>query len=427
MKSYPLLSRRTAPRAGAQRSLRIAMRVSLIAVAVFGIPACNDYNNQFTFAPYDTPNSVVIADMNGDGAPDLGVAFTHIDGTYPNAGFASVILQNNAARGTFQTSVDTAAGFNPSTLAVGDLDGTSGPDLVVSNANSANVSILLQDATATGKLLAAANVTTGGVPYDVAVGDLNNDGKLDIAVADAGGSGNALVLFQDPASPGHFLAQVTLAVGNPSTAVAIGDVDGDGRPDLVVANEDGSGIGRVSIFYQSATTPGTFLPRIDVAAGTHPLSVKIGDLNGDGRADIVVANERSSSSGVGSSGVSVLLQDAANPGAFLPAVTYATAHGSVCVAIGDLNNDGRPDLAVANTGGSRRGTVSVLLQDATRPGTFLAATNYSGVFEPLGLAIGDLNGDGVPDIAVADGDRATIMFNSATAPGTFAAPVLVGR
>jgi hypothetical protein len=108
-------------------------------------------------------------------------------------------------------------------------------------------------------------------------------------------------------------------------------------------------------------------------------------------------------------------------------VTYATARGSLCVVIADLNNDGNNDLAVANSGGSLSGSISILLQDATRPGIFLAATNYRGMYEPLGLAIGNLDGDALPDIAVADGSRATVMFNSAATPGTFSAPVAVGQ
>jgi len=427
MKPHSLLGRDFPLVTAYSPALPIGGRLTCIAAAALSLVGCYNNNNRYSFNAYNVPNSVVIADMNGDGAMDIAYAATRIDGGYPNPGFAGVILQNAAALGTFQPSVDTTIGFNPSTLAVGNVDGLSGPDLVTSNSNSASVSVLLQDSTATGKLLAAANISTGGVPYDVAIGDLNNDGRLDIAVADAGASNNVVVLFQSATTAGTFQAPSTLVVGNPSTAVAIADINGDGRPDLVVANEDSAGIGRVSIFYQSTTTPGTFLPRVDVAAGTEPLSVKIGDLNGDGRADIVVANAGPGFNGTGSSGVSVLLQSAITPGTFLPAVTYATARGSVCVAIGDLNNDGRPDLAVANTGGSRTGTVSVLLQDATRPGTFLAATNYPGVFEPLGIAIGNLNGDIFPDIAAADGNHATIMFNSATMPGIFGAPVLVGQ
>jgi FG-GAP-like repeat len=369
-----------------------------------------------------------VVDMNGDNMADIVFAATHIDGSYPNPGFAGVILQNSTVPGTFQASLNTVVGANPSTLAVGNLDSASGADVVVANANSANISVLLHDpAIPNAQLMAANNIAIGGVPYDVAVGDLNGDGLPDIAVANAGTSNTASVLMRNPASPGNFLPATTLAVGNPSTSVAIGDLNGDSRADLIVANVASGGIGRVTIFFQSAVTPGTFSGRSDIAAGTEPLSVKIGDLNNDGRNDIAVANEGAGSSGSGTAGVSVLLQSASNAGTFSPAVTYATARGSVCVAIGDLNNDGLRDLAVANTGGSRTGTLSVLLQDVSHPGSFLSATNYPGINQPLGVAIGNLNSDFFADIVVADGSRATVMFNSATTPGAFAAAVSVGR
>jgi hypothetical protein len=140
----------------------------------------------------------------------------------------------------------------------------------------------------------------------------------------------------------------------------------------------------------------------------------------------VVASFGPGSDGTGSAGVTVLEQDAANPGSFLAAVTYATFAGSVAVAVGDLNGDGKPDLVVASEAPSASGSVSVLLQDPARPGVFLSATSYAGLIQPLSVAIGDLNGDGHPDIAVADGDSATVMLQSATSPGTFAQPVQVG-
>jgi hypothetical protein len=401
------------------------IRAVLIGAMAIGLAACND--DEPVFPVYDVPNSVAVIDMNGDSVPDVVFTATHIDGSYPNAGFAGVILQNATARGTFQSSLTTPVGYNPSTLAVGDLDSASASDIVVANATSANVSVLLHDpAISNAQLLPAHNIAVGGVPYDVAVGDLNGDGLPDIAVADASSNNTVVLLMRDPASPGNFLPAVTLAVGNPSTSVAIGDLNGDGRNDLIVTNVATGGIGWVSVFFQSATTAGEFPGRLDIAAGTQPLSVKIGDLNNDGRADIAVANEGPAANGSGSSGVSVLLQTS-TPGTFSPAVTYATARGSLCVAIADLNNDGSNDLAVANSGGTPSGSISILLQDTTRPGIFLAATNYRGMYEPLGLAIGNLDGDALPDIAVADGSRATVMFNSAATPGTFSSPVAIGQ
>ena len=128
---------------------RTGARLALATAIAVGVAACGDdhHHDYFAFQPYDVPNSVVVADFNGDGVPDIGFAATHRDGSYPDRGFAGVILQNASARGTFQQSFDYTVGANPSTLAVGNLDAAHGPDLVIANANSANISVLLQDTT----------------------------------------------------------------------------------------------------------------------------------------------------------------------------------------------------------------------------------------------------------------------------------------
>jgi hypothetical protein len=269
-------------------------------------------------------------------------------------------------------------------------------------------------------------VTTGGQPNQVVIGDLNGDGKPDLVLADFSGNGNAVVLFQDPTNPGQFLAPVNLSTGYLTPSVAIGDLNGDGKPDVVAANFDSNGNnGRVSIFFQDPANPGTFRARVDFPAGAQPQAVRIRDVNGDGLPDLVVANQGPGSDGTGSSGVSVLLQDPGHRGSFLAPVTYATQGGPIDVAVADLNGDGKPDLVVANLGPVPTGSVSVLLQDPAHPGVFLAATNYAGFGQPLSVAIADLNGDGHPDIAVADGNSATVMLQNAAKPGTFASALPV--
>src|SRR5207244_7202789 len=199
-------------------------------------------------------------------------------------------------------------------------------------------------------------------------------------------------------------------------------------PDIVAATPDANGNnGAIYVFYQNATTRGTFLAPVTFPAGAQPQAVRIADVNGDGLPDIVVANVGPGADGTGAAGVSVLLQDAANPGSCLAPVTYASQARAIDVAVGDLNGDGKPDLVVANLGPAPTGSVSVLLQDAAQPGVFLSATSYAGSGEPLAVTIADLNGDGHPDIAVADSTSATLMLQNATAPGTFAAATQVGN
>ncbi|MES1192402.1 MAG: VCBS repeat-containing protein [Steroidobacter sp.] len=413
-------------------SWRNLIGIGLVSVAALTLAGCGGDDDHIyvpPFQPYDVPNSVVIADFDNDGKNDIAVAYTHVDNTYPDAGYAGIILQSHTSAGTFQQSVDTAIGTNPSIIALGDLDEANGIDLVTANASSNNVSVLLQGTTAgqfNTAMNVAANGSANGVPNDVAAGDLNNDGLADIAVADSY-NGNVDVLLQDPANHGHFLTPAYLATGNQTISVAVGDVNGDGLADVVATSYDLYGNnGVVSVFIQDANNPGSFLTRVDYASGPEPSCVKIADVNGDGKPDLVITNRGPGADHMGSAGVSVLLQVASAPGTFTTPVTYATAPGAINVAVGDLNGDGKPDLVVANLGGGWTGSVSVLLQDPAQAGVFQSATNYAGVYGPLSVAIGDLNGDGKPDIAVADGNRATVMFQSATTAGSFADPVLVG-
>ena len=97
------------------------------------------------------------------------------------------------------------------------------------------------------------------------------------------------------------------------------------------------------------------------------------------------------------------------------------------VAVGDLDGDGNADVVVANLNPALTGSISVLLQDPAHLGTLLAATNYQGFGEPLGVAIADLNNDGHPDIAAADAQSATVLLQIPTSPGTFQAAVPVGQ
>jgi hypothetical protein len=376
---------------------------------------------------FRAPTSVAIADLNADGIPDIAASTSVVDDNGSNrAGFAAVFLQNSSTRGTFASSTNFGAATSPSGIAVGDLRSTGAKDLVVANFLSGSVSVFLQTAPGSAQYQSGVSYSTGGNPNEVALGDVNGDGKPDVIVADNASSGRIVILPQDPANPGKFLTAVVLTTPNAASGLAVGDLNGDGKIDIAAATSDGNGNnGALIVFYQDPATAGSFLTPVSVAAGAQPITVKMADMNGDGAVDLVAANLSAGTDGVGSSGVSVVLQDAANPGSFLAPVTYAAQSGTIHLAIADIDGDMKPDVVTANLGPSPSGSVSVLLQDPTRPGTLQVAKSYGAFGQPLGVAVADLNGDGRPDIAIADGGTATVMLQ-ATTPGTFSGTGQIG-
>ncbi|MGQ0571731.1 MAG: FG-GAP repeat domain-containing protein, partial [Armatimonadota bacterium] len=228
-----------------------------------------------------------------------------------------------------------AAGNIPNSVALGDVNGDGRADLAVANSNSNNVSMLLGNGD--GSFRAAVNFAAGDFPSSVAIGDVSGDGRPDLAVANIN-SGNVSVLLGN--GNGSFQPAVNFAADGSPFSVAIGDVNRDGWPDLAVT------IFRGNVRVLLGKGDGTFQPAVHVAAGAAGASVAIGDLNRDGRPDLALAHFAFTS--FGSDGVSVLLGN--GDGSFQSAVSFAVGDSPRSVAIGDVNRDGRPDLAVANVG-----------------------------------------------------------------------------
>jgi Bacterial Ig domain/FG-GAP-like repeat len=184
--------------------------------------------------------------------------------------------------------------------------------------------------------------------------------------------------------------------------VAIGDLNGDGRADLAVANGASD---NVSVLLASGAQ-GSFAAPANFPAGTSPQSVTIGDLNGDGRLDLVTAN-------FDPNYVSVLFASGAQGNFAAPAHLGADA-GPASVTIGDLNGDGRPDLAITNVDSNN---VSVLLASGEQ-GNFATPTHLVVGSEPVSMAIGDLNGDGRPDLATANraSDNVSVLLQANSYP-----------
>jgi FG-GAP-like repeat len=251
-------------------------------------------------------------------------------------------------------------------------------------------------------------IATGTGATFVATGDLNGDGRPDVVVVNSGAN-NISVLLANGA--GTFLAPVNYAVGTSPSDVAIGDVNGDGRPDLVVTN---TGSDTVSVLLNVGGGAFSAPINLPVAPGSGPEGVAVADVNGDGIKDIIVSN---------SNGNSVTVFLATGIGGFVLAGSFTTGSAPSGVVVADFNGDGKPDLATSNNVGS----ASILLGNGN--GTFQTNTDInlspsatSTCSDPDALVAVDLNGDTKPDIAVAcTGGSVSILLSNGN--GTFATPV----
>ncbi len=302
--------------------------------------------------------------------------------------------------GTFAAKVDYTTGTQPYGVAIGDLNGDGKADLAVANSNSTSVSVFIN--TGTGTYRAKVDYTTGTNPYGVAINDLNGDGKADLAVANRGSSSISIFLN---AGNGTFGAKVDYTTGTSPEHIAIADLNRDGKADLAVAQ---NGDAKMSVFINNGN--GTFAARVEYTTGTQPTGVAAGDLNGDGKVDLAVANYISNT-------VSVFINN--GNGTFATKVDYAaTSAGPHDVVIGDLNGDGKADLAVAGYVTSK---ACVFMNNGD--GTFAAKVDYTTGSNPFSIAIGDLNGDGKADLATANQVSNSMSTFLNKGNGTFATKV----
>ncbi|TMH06188.1 MAG: VCBS repeat-containing protein, partial [Betaproteobacteria bacterium] len=305
-----------------------------------------------------------------------------------------------AAQGvSFPTTVIYPVGSFPRSLAIADFDGDGKADLAVVNETSQTVSILLGHGDGTFTAAPSLYVLGGGFAMQVAVGDFNGDGKVDLAVTNLLGHNVAVFLGH---GDGTFGTATTFSVNGAAFAVATADVNGDGKIDLVVTNAAGGTIGQ-TLQVLLGNGDGTFATAVSYPTEADPHWVSIGDFNGDGHLDLITANSSSNT-------VSLLL--GRGDGTFQPPTNFATGVAPQAIAVADFNGDGDLDFAVTN---SSSNSVSIHLGDGH--GGFVAATSLTTGSTPTGIALCDVNGDGAPDLVVANqsGNSLSIFISNGDA------------
>jgi hypothetical protein len=407
-------------RSRALRPCALFAVIAVIAVAA-GLSSCGGYGNCdhcANYTPFEVSYGLVAANFNHTGFASIVQTSAVKTGFGPYPGYLKTYLSTGA--GAFAAPVLTNDGDNPLYLATADLNHDGLPDIVSASYADGALAVFFNNVQSPGTFNAPLVLSSPGASQ-VAIGDMNGDGLPDLISADY----NVSLFVQT--SPATFASPISLYSGG-ANFVAVGDLNGDGIADVALTDS----VEVKLLMHTGAVGTTTYAPPVSVFTLTPSSSfaganlIAIADVNGDGLNDLVITDP--GPRGGGAPTVSVLLQDAAHPGQFLAAVSYATAAGSEAedIIAKDVNGDGRPDIVIGGTD-----AVSVLLQNPATAGTFLAASNYS-VQDANQLALADVNADGRLDIVIATGPthplvggvittHPGVLLQSATQPGTFTA------
>ena len=341
----------------------------------------------------DDVQRAAIADLNGDGVPDLVV---------PTAEGLAALLGNGVG-GFNAPTLDTAVGGSGA-VSVGDLNSDGHPDVVDGGA------VLLGNGA--GGFGAPTYLATPVGIYSQAIGDFNADGKLDVVTAEQGFTVSGLSVFLGDGAGGFSADSFTPLGGFPFDLLGqlgTADVNGDGRTDVVAATSGMGFPGGDVTFFGDGTGELTASNSYSVNLRGGPFV--LADVNGDGRPDLITTE--------GSQTIDVLLNTGSG---FAAPVTINAGEDVLSLSVADVNGDGHPDLVVGRETFQGVGSVAVLTGDGK--GGFAAPVVYAdpgltAVFQgegPVFVGTADLNGDGRPDIVVANADGSVNVLLNDTAP-----------
>jgi hypothetical protein len=392
--------------------------------------AATNFAPRFNLPSGDGPHQTVIADLDGDGKPDLAVTdnYAHTISLYRNFSLAGTLDANSfAARVVLPAN---PAGYSPYMLVAADVDGDGRLDLVTSDIEGHSVSVFHNQAVPggldTNSFAAYVTFAVGAGPRTVAVADLDLDGRPEIVTANYDSS--TISILRNTSVPGQinassFASRLDYPAGAGTFGVVAADLDGDGRRDIATANNQGAS---VSLFRNIGAGPlssGSFVPAATLSVPAHAHFLYAADFDADGRLELVVNSYLGASMTV--------LRNQADSGvldtnSFAAGITYSLSGRGHTAAFGDLNGDGKFDLIVD----TEIADSIALFQNQHGAGAFTndslaARVDLVAGWNAWGNSVGDLDGDGRPDIVFANAYDDTIsIYHNRSPVGTNQPPVV---
>lgn len=363
-----------------------------------------DFLTKFDYPAGKKPTALALGDYDSDGRTDLLVT-TDVNNASSRSIYSGLLYTNTAIPGAIDSlSLSLPeiipTGFRPQAAVLTDLYCTGRLAIATANFQSNSVSF------------GSAFTSLGAIgPIDIAAADIDGDGKTDIISANALGFG--ISVFQNTnifSTSLSFAARVDFTTGFQPMALAAGDIDGDGKPDIVVANSNIDSTFGLAILRNTSTTgtidANSFAPAINFTTGQQAKDVALADVDGDGKLDVIVVNQNANT-------ISVLRNTATagsiTAASLAPKVDFATGIKPRSVAVGDLNGDAKPDIVVANQNSNsvsvfQNSAVSGRIDASSLAVSFALSTGEA----PYGVAVGDIDGDGSPDIEAVNYEAGTL-------------------
>jgi len=380
----------------------------------------SEFDPYVRFASGIVPTSAILTDLDQDGKPDMVVANTNSSSI---AIYKNISVKGTIDSNSFAAKIDISVGqLYPVAVVAGDLNGDGKPDLVVSYAGyNGMVFGVFHNTSTAGNISfdAAVNFTANGQPGSLTIADIDHDGKPDLVALTTNSSKvNTLTVFKNTSAAGvinssSFATSIDIIANTTATALTVGDMDSDGKPDIILLSATGNNISLLRNISSAGNI--AFGANVDFATGTSPSQLAIGDLDGDGKPDVVVTN-------VTDGTISVYLNKSQNgnftASSLAPKVDFGTSNSPTLLNISDMDGDGKPDiLAVNGTDGSisifhNTTTAGVINASSFDVKADIPAQDAKQVPALLdSFCLGDIDGDGKPDMVVVT-DYVAVYHNN---------------